>query len=47
MVSFAVVIFEILSGRVPKVIFTEDDHPIGDFSFERAVKSLKARVAIG
>ena len=46
MVSLAVVIFEILSGRALQVVFTEEDYPIGDFSFERAVKSLKVRVGL-
>ena len=46
MVSFAVVMFEIFSDRASQVVLTEENHPRGDFSFERTVKSLEVRVGL-
>ena len=34
MISLVMVILEILSNHAAQVVFTEEDHSIGDFAFE-------------
>lgn len=47
MVSFPVIILEILDDHTSQMLFSEKNHSIRSLPFEGAVESLQVRVAVG